>query len=311
MNYHNLITKPFINKITRQKVTTELITEALQYCFDNCAFSTFPYIMYNMNSKQAIDTFKSGNCVALSMFLQKHLLEKYKIKSYLIPATIPNKYKIQGLLDISHVALAIPKTKNNIFIADVAFYFLTPIEIKINKQLNKSKCSTILSKEIYSGENATNIQDYSTLTEVKSDLIKNSKRIQFNRYQSIPANTYACKCYYTLDKDDTWCYYLRQVKNPDRAISTFFLNCKKYPFICSTKKDNNNICMQDIYLKFLENNKIKLSFDAKQDMILDKNNITQDIINKINTSMQPFFIYDILDYLLDIPYQNNVYTVND
>ena len=46
---------------------------ALEECYKNCAFSTFPYIMHNIDSREAIKKYNSGNCVALSIYVKDYL----------------------------------------------------------------------------------------------------------------------------------------------------------------------------------------------------------------------------------------------
>ena len=145
MNYHKLHTRNFLRNVKYQQVDENIIMDALGECYQKTAFSTFPYIMHNMNSKEAIQNFNSGNCIALSMYIQKHLLEKYQIQSFLIPATIPDKYKFSTYLDICHVALAIPKNKKEVFITDPAFYFLNPIKINMDTK----DIPVVFSKDIY------------------------------------------------------------------------------------------------------------------------------------------------------------------
>ena len=84
--YYNLITTPFINNITKQDINEQNLLHALNISYNNIAFSTFPYIYHNNNSKESIKNFKSGNCIALSMFLKNFLKTNYNLKSFLIPA---------------------------------------------------------------------------------------------------------------------------------------------------------------------------------------------------------------------------------
>ena len=91
--YLNLKLKPIQNNID-QNIDEDYIISIMEKCYNECAFSTLPY-MYNLNSEQAIETYNSGDCVALSLYIKKKLLEDNFI-SYLIPATIPNKYKQDG-----------------------------------------------------------------------------------------------------------------------------------------------------------------------------------------------------------------------
>ena len=72
--YNKLKIKDFLNiHINQPNLTEEIIIDALESCYNNCAFSTFPYIIHKLNSREAIDKFKSGNCVALSIYLKEYL----------------------------------------------------------------------------------------------------------------------------------------------------------------------------------------------------------------------------------------------
>ena len=77
MIYYKLFTNNFFGKIRNQSSDEETIIESLEYCYQNYAFSTFPYIFHNMNSYQAIKNFNSGNCVGLSISIKIY----FKIKS--------------------------------------------------------------------------------------------------------------------------------------------------------------------------------------------------------------------------------------
>jgi hypothetical protein len=276
MNYTILHTTPIVYNI-QQNVTDKILIESLKNCYKNTAFSTFPYITHNVNSRDAINNYKSGDCVALSMYVQQHLLKKYNVKSYLIPATIPNKYKYVGYLDISHVALAIPKNKEEIYIVDPAFYFLNPIKININFDA----IQIVYAKNIYQIDYAVNLKDYISIEKIESKTILTDEPIVFNEYQTIPTNTLICCCNYINDKKDTWKYILREVSNPDRSITTTFINTRKTPFICSTKLDNNNICTSDIYLKLLNNNTIEYSFNSGLRIKCNINSIPNEIREKL------------------------------
>ncbi len=208
--YYKLETKPFINKnVNYNKIINEnILKEALFTCLNNIAFSTFPYIVNKYNSKQSLVKTKSGNCIALSLFIKNYLKKNYNIISFLIPATIPKYLYLKGYLDISHVALCIPQNDNIYYILDPAFYFLTPLKININiKQNNDIKSMCIYSNNV-------NI--------IESSIEKINYKIKYNDYQSIPKNTYYCICNYDNNKNDKWKYILREIINPDKAITSFF-----------------------------------------------------------------------------------------
>ena len=88
--YKPLKTHGFLSSIKSQDVTDKLLEDVLYQCNKNCAFSTYPYFMRKYNSQKAIKKMSSGNCISLSYYIQQ-LLKKQKIKSYLIPATIPER----------------------------------------------------------------------------------------------------------------------------------------------------------------------------------------------------------------------------
>jgi hypothetical protein len=307
MNYYKLHTKNFLKKVKSQDLDENIIIDALDKCYQNTAFSTFPYIMHNMNSKQAIEKFNSGNCIALSMYIQQHLLEKYQIQSFLIPATIPDKYKFSTYLDICHVALAIPKNRKEIFIADPAFYFLNPI--KINTE--SDSIPIVFSKDIYQYEPSRDLRDYISIEKIQSQLIKSEVSQVLNKYQTIPKNTFVCQCNYLSDSFDTWSYILREVTNPDRAISTFFINTRKIPFICSTKMDHNGVCVNDTYLKLMDNNNFKLSFESKPGINYNVNNLSQQSINKIDKKLVKHLQGNLRKYLSEQNLENREYIFND
>ena len=205
-----------------------------------------------MNSRDALKYFNSGNCIALSMCVQKYLKQTFNIESFLIPATI-KKYQHTDYLDISHVALAIPVNKNEYFIADSAFYFLNPIKINI-KNLQNASNQIVFSKNIYQFEPFSKIENYSSIQKIKYVNKKFNQIRLYNKFQSIPTNTYYTECYYTDDVNDKWNYFLIEVLNPDEAISTFFINIRNKPFITSCIMDHNGVCKIQYYIKFSESN---------------------------------------------------------
>ena len=91
--------------VNNENIDNDLIKKLMLQNILECPYSTFPY-MSGKNSKQSQRIYGCGNCVAMSINLQE-MLKKHNIKSYLIPATIPEMYYIPEFLDISHVAVAI------------------------------------------------------------------------------------------------------------------------------------------------------------------------------------------------------------
>ena len=118
-------------------VNKEILSKVLKHIISTHPFSTFPYIVKNNNSYQAHKGLSSGNCIALSMATQDKLRSDHNINSTLIPATIPNRFKDPGYLDIAHVALYVPESRQRGYILDPAFYFKEPMEIN-NPNIHKN-----------------------------------------------------------------------------------------------------------------------------------------------------------------------------
>jgi hypothetical protein len=282
MIYNKLHTKPIIDKFTEQNISKDDITNLLKICYSNMAFSTFPYLVYS-SSNESMKKMNSGNCIALCMYLQKILKENMNVTSYLIPVTVPKIYSAQGMLEISHVALAIPQSNDIVFIADVAFYFLEPITVNLNKNLNKN----ILS---------VNIHD-SIILAVESVNKRINKKIDLNEYQSIPKYTFYCECNYVVDPNDKWSYFIRQIINPDHSIGKFFLHIKNNPWITTTELDENGICRRHINMKIKADKNLEIK---KYDTIIHDgpiSTLTNTTIEMLNNILWPYFGRDIRYFL--------------
>ena len=176
------------------------------------------------NSKESQEQYGCGNCVAMSINLQK-LLKKHDIKSKLVPATIPKMYYMSDFLDISHVAVLILKNDKEGYLIDPAFYFLEPMKININDREN----NVIPWKNVYRGDE----EDLTyNLQHLNHDL-------KYNDYQTIPKNTYMIETFRTNDPSDKWNYYLTEITNPDNAITSFNLTSKKFPFMAALDEQLN------------------------------------------------------------------------
>ena len=298
--YHKIKLKQI--EFKNQNINSKDIMRALHKCYSKYAFSTFPYMNDELSSEEGLTKYNSGNCIALSIAIKNYLKIKYNIDSYLIPATIPKKYSHSGYLDISHVALAIPKNKDISYIVDPAFYFLNPIKSYKNK---KKYSSIVYSKNIYQNETSNKPQNYSSLDKVfyEEKILKNDKH--FNKYQTIPKNTKYSEVYYSNDTNDMWKYYMIEITNPDQSISNFFINIIKRPFIVSTKIDKNGICCMDIYLKMIDrNDKIILEITCNDKFqSINLNEIKEiDLRRKLsiyNKKLIKFFNGNLVDILLN------------
>lgn len=296
--YHNLITKQF-DFIDQQIVTEQILIGAIEKCFKNCCFSTIPYINYGINSRKAIEKYSCGDCVALSLYVQDYLINQFNIISHLIPATIPNMYKYPGYLDIAHVALAVPFTKNIVYVIDMAFYVLHPIKV----MLNSNSMGINFTKSLYTFENSTNLTEYDSIENIISKSGKFGEDTIFNEYQTLPQNTYYSECYLHHNKYDTWKYFLCEIINPDKAITTFFVNIRKNnPFIHSTHLDKNCIPKNDLYCSF-SNDTIKYSTDMGGYKYANYKKLNTNLLNKFKYIFNKHNIN--FDELLGLNLNNN------
>lgn len=227
-------TRPIPKPVKRTPNLQHKIKDVLLDCFEHNAFSTFPYIVDGYTSKQAINKTNSGNCISLSMFIKDELMKRYGVSSYLVPATVPSYIYKEGYLDVCHVSLVIPINASSYYLIDPAFYFLEPVLIHM-----KQPSQPVRSMNIY--DNKVDI--------VHPKLKSYDTRTLLNDYQSFPKDTKFCQCHYNDKSDDTWNYYLREIVNPDQAISKFFITIRNEPFFVSTKLDHENKCIKDLIIR--------------------------------------------------------------
>jgi hypothetical protein len=274
--YVKMKTKPFVHKLCTQLVDKNTLINALFECYQNNAFSTFPYISYGFSSYSSIKRLNSGNCIALALFLKKYLLHN-NINSYLIPATIPPSLQKEGYLDLAHVAVAVPSSDKTIYIIDPAFYFLEPIELK------ESMCNPAEFRMIDILSNSVSNIEYSLTRTLESK--------QYNQYQSVPKNTYITQCTNKSDPGDYWTYILREISNPDNAVGKFFINIRNLPFIVTTVVEDG-LCIKNIRVFIYPNNMISI---YKRDDLLYSGpieNIPTLIIDLLNIDLSSHLKYD-------------------
>jgi hypothetical protein len=229
-----------INKKIKEKAKIRnKLQQCLKLCYINHAFSTFPYILFNTSSIEALTRYNSGNCIALSMSIKKCMKTLWGINSYLIPATVPNIYKNKDYLDIAHVAVAVPISEDKVYIVDPAFYFNAPMLLQRNKDTNpRTK-----SKDIYRN----------TYDIVNSETFHLAKDFKINDYQFIPKHTLYNKCSYAKDTSDKWYYFMREIINPDEAIGKFYISIQNKPFITTTKPDiEDDSPKMHVYIKQID-----------------------------------------------------------
>ena len=241
--YHHLRVRKVPLSMKKQRVKKELVHRLLRETITEFPFSLFPYI-YGRNSYQSLRE-KQGDCVALSIYLQRKL-RRHRIQSVLIPATIPVRYQRPSYLTISHVALAIWNGPDEVFVCDSAFYFETPMVV----HLKRGTGGTIKSRNVY--------RDFTETLEYVPHIQKEKEVM--NEYQTIPANTHFVETYAVDVPDDPWRYYLIEVLNPDEAITTFYVNIKRYPFIAIVDHELN----MPFYLTFEDANNIVIKRDNRE-----------------------------------------------
>jgi len=276
-------------------ITEDHIISVLEDCYNNTAFSTFPYFFHNYTSEQAINNMNSGNCIALSIYVKQKLKEKYNINSCLIPATIPKKYQRSSYLDISHVALVIPidnsPNDSGFFIADPAFYFINPIEINIKDFSPK----IVFGKNIYTKDYTDDYKKYKSIDKILIQLDHIHTDKKFNNWQTIKAGTYFIRCFEVDDPLDTWSYFLTEIVNPDEAITTFFLIEQK-PFITSTNGDQYGFPQMGGYLK-LDNNIVTYTKNHKNEKIINLVDDDSSGLDEINRDVGRFLHGELKQYV--------------
>ena len=213
-------------KLKKQHVTIQNIEDALSICYDNISFSTFPYIVYGLNSsEQTISRYNSGNCIGLSLFLKKYF-RNIGITSYLIPASVPTIHMVPGVNHICHVSLLIPYDKDKFYIIDPAFYFLSPLDCQINNNLERVINSVDIHKD-------TIIPIYYKL----------------NGPDKYNEHDLQCTCYFKEDPDDVWHYYVQEVAldYADSVIGHTFMTKKPTPYIVKTMFDMQSGMVKKVY----------------------------------------------------------------
>jgi hypothetical protein len=213
-------------KLKKQNVKVEDIEEALQVCYDNISFSTFPYIVYGIkSSNDTLNNYNSGNCIALSLFLKKYL-KNIGIHSHLIPASVPKIHMVEGVNHICHVSLLIPYDKDKFYVVDPAFYFLTPLDCQVSNNIIRQADSMDIHKE--------------KITPVNYIIQPADKHNQHKMQVT---------CYFDEDPEDIWHYYVQEIQlnDADTFVGAKFMEMKPEPFIVKTAFDMETCTVKKIY----------------------------------------------------------------
>jgi len=257
------------NKITlkTQKVNQHIIEEALQICYDNMCFSTFPYIVYGIQSSEdTLNNYNSGNCIALSLFIKKYL-KNIGIDSHLIPASVPNIHKVPGVNHICHVSLAIPYAPDRFYVVDPAFYFLSPLICQLNNNVHEADAMDIHDEKIKKIKYVVTTAD------------------KYNEYD------YQVECYFDNAEDDRWNYYLQEVElhYADTIIGAKFMQMKPEPFIVKTGYDVTTNTVQKVYHIKQRDDSIVIIKHNKEVYAGPITHIPRDLQKEMNTKFYKYF----------------------
>ena len=260
MIFNKIILKP-------QKVTVSMIEEALQICYDNMCFSTFPYIMYGIQSSEdTLNNYNSGNCIALSLFIKKYL-KNIGIDSHLIPASVPDIHKVPGVNHLCHVSLAIPYANDRFYVVDPAFYFLTPLDCQLNATLKIADSMDIHSE---------------TVKQIKYVITPADK---YNYYD------YQVTCHFDGADNDKWHYYLQEIglNDADTKIGAKFMEMKPEPFIVKTGYDTTTNTVHKLYHIKQRNDSIVIIKKNKEVYAGPITHIPREIQRELNTKFYKYF----------------------
>ena len=327
--YNDLQIRKIYNIGNKQEhlVNKDVLSKVLKNIISTHPFSTFPYIVKNHNSCKAHKKLSSGNCIALSMAAQDKLRRDHNISSTLIPATIPNRFKDPGYLDIAHVALYVPESKQKGYILDPAFYFKEPMEIShpnIHKNIpayptynnndnnnNNNNNNNFYNMEIdsdkkyessyekkYGDIKSTNSCKMRNLYDGEDETIKYDigtlmNKLILNKHQTLPRGTKYIEGSTNKDLTDKWRYYLTEIVNPDSSIGNYYINIKRKPFICITDDDYN----MKLYIKFLDDNNMKIQKYGKTIYEGPPHKLDEYTYEHIRPIIQKYFGYQPLKFL--------------
>ena len=237
-------------ELYNQNVTENILLEAMNMCYNNICFSTFPYIEGKIVlSKESLEKNSSGNCIAMSTFIKLYLKKNYDIHSHIIISSVPDSWRSLGQSHICHCAIVIPKSKYTFYIIDCAFQLKFPLYVDVRL-------------------NSTN---YSIMCDIHNDIEKSvNYSIFYEKRDDILQNTLCIKC---LCNELEWTYYINEIKNPDRTIGNEYHNVKKEPFIVQTQVIDGKI-IKKLHIKKELN---KITFINKGDSkTYDLNNIPNE-----------------------------------
>jgi hypothetical protein len=256
-------------KLIHQNVKEWQLEEAMHMCFNNISFSTYPYILYKLTSSHdTLKQYNSGNCIALTLFIHKYLKNNYGIHSYIIPASVPSLFRVEGTNHICHVSLCIPVNSSKFYIIDPAFYFLKPMNCSIKHNISR----TIESCNIHNNVNE-----------------KIQYVLQKNSYDAILPGSIECKCFFTHLSNDPWSYYINEILDPDESIGSIYIKAKPQPFLCNTEYDESTNLVKKRYHIKMEGNEIIVIKDCQEIFKGNPNKLPKEIEHIIQNKLYKYF----------------------
>jgi hypothetical protein len=148
--------------------TITLFNKLAKHACKKMVFTRFPYYNTRLSCKTLALKHNEGNCVAFAYYM-KQLLNKHKIKSYIIGGKSPEKFSRPGYGEINHAAVIVPHSTGYILF-DTAFYFHKAIVLDESNNFNDChQFKNVYSKQedkwcfkVLEHKIVVNINDHST-----------------------------------------------------------------------------------------------------------------------------------------------------
>ena len=204
----------------------------------------------------------------MSLFIHKYLKNNYNIHSYIIAASVPSIFRVEGTNHICHVSLCIPVNSSKFYIIDPAFYFLKPMNCSIKHNISR----TIESCNIHNNVNE-----------------KIQYVLQKSSYDGILPGSFECKCFFTHLSKDPWSYYLNEVLDPDESIGSIYIKSKPQPFLCNTEYDEATNLVKKRYHIKTENGQLIVIKDCEEIFKGNPNQLPKEIEHIIQTKLYKYF----------------------
>lgn len=219
-------------ELFKQSLSNQDIQSMLYNMYNTISFSTFPYLLYKEeHSFQCIRSFSSGNCIAFAYFMQHYLKKNHGVQSFLIGASVPDFFKVQGTPHICHCALVVPLSSHEFYILDGALYFVEPMYCTLQDQKERHIYNSNAHRHERTKINYS-LQICDTLT------------LDIDYNQTLLPDSLCVRATFDALPDQTWNYYLNEIKNPDNNIGHSFLRHHSEPFLMYTTMEDNIVKMK-------------------------------------------------------------------